>query len=400
MNFTEIVNLSSQSDKQSSLENIRVLVLFGGSELFGHERATIEIFRNLSQLGLKVRFVISSRLGHENIVPYLEQLGLEWIQVPFGTHWYYLHCMPTNLWGMLVTNIVLWRETQNWQPTHIYTGNWLNLTYASPYIFLSSLPFVYRAGDDIPSSKKIHRLFNRLIFSCVNSLVCNCQFLANQISQKLPFLDPVVIYNHPSDRSEESNKPIELPKLPDGATLILFTGQISEHKGVPLLIESMINIIRSGQNVVLWLAGNAKWNPEFMKQLHSQVAILGLQDRICFLGFVNNTRLLFDLADIHVCPSIWNEPSPNVVFEAKEAGVASVVFSVGGIPELITHKVDGYICGNKTSEALVEALEWMLSDHNRLLAMGEAARNDYEARFGRERFLQQWADIFLQTLKN
>jgi glycosyltransferase involved in cell wall biosynthesis len=137
-----------------------------------------------------------------------------------------------------------------------------------------------------------------------------------------------------------------------------------------------------------------------MKQLHSQVAILGLQDRICFLGFVNNTRLLFDLADIHVCPSIWDEPSPNVVFEAKEAGVASVVFSVGGIPELITHKVDGYICGNKTSESLVEALEWMLSDHNRLLAMGEAARNDYEARFGRERFLQQWADIFLQTLKN
>jgi glycosyltransferase involved in cell wall biosynthesis len=148
---------------------------------------------------------------------------------------------------------------------------------------------------------------------------------------------------------------------------------------------------------VLWLAGNAKWNPDLINQLQSEVQTLGLEKRICFLGYVSNTHLLFNLADIHVCPSTWDEPSPNVVFESKEAGVPSVVFPVGGIPELIRHQTDGYICRDQTSETLAEAINWMLSDPQKLSLMGKEARKDYEYRFGRERFLQQWAKIYQET---
>ena len=45
------------------LDGTRALVLFGGSELFGQERANIEVFRNLAELGLKARFVTSAKMG-------------------------------------------------------------------------------------------------------------------------------------------------------------------------------------------------------------------------------------------------------------------------------------------------------------------------------------------------
>jgi len=65
------------------LDGFRVLVLFGGSELFGQERANIEVFRNLAELGLKARFVTSSKWGHKAIQPALDRLGFEWIFCKF-----------------------------------------------------------------------------------------------------------------------------------------------------------------------------------------------------------------------------------------------------------------------------------------------------------------------------
>lgn len=399
MNLPKIFPVTNTDNNLPQLEKIRVLVLLGGSELFGHERATIEIFRSLSELGVKVHFAISSRLGDENISPYLDQLGLEWIRVPFGTQWYYLQYVLNNLWGVLATSTLIWREVLHWQPTHLYTGNWLSLSYTAPFVLLSRLPFVYRAGDDIPSSKKPHRWFNRLIFSRVRCLVCNCQFLADNLSQKLPFLDPVVIYNYPPFRLENNKNTIKLPTLPQDAIVVLYVGQISEHKGVTILVKSMIKLIVSGQNVVLWLAGNARWNPEFMRQLRTEVKDANLEEQICFLGYVDNTQKLFERADIHVCPSIWDEPSPNVVFEAKQASVPSVVFPVGGIPELIEHKVDGYICQEATVEALIEGLRYFLDQPKQRDQAAEAARGSFQLRFSQERFQQQWARIFIQSFK-
>ena len=391
--MTQEVEMILANQTPQTLKGIRVLVLLGGSELFGHERATIEIFRSLSQLGLQVRFVISSRAGHERIAPYLDQLGLDWIDVPFGYHWYYFQCAPINIWSVIKTSVLLWVELNQWHPTHLYTGNWLCMTYTAPLILWSSIPFVYRAGDDLHSSTFLHRWFNYLIFRRARHVVCNCQFLVGQLTKKLPFLKPVVIYNYPPVRPNEANF-TQLPQVPQNAKVVLYVGQMSEHKGVPLLISSMSNLLHRGYNAILWIVGNAKYNPELMIRLRAEVADSGLEQRIYFFGYVNNIKQLFERADIHVCPSIWNEPSPNVVFEAKQAGVPSVVFPVGGIPELIEHKIDGYICQDTTSQALLEGLSYFLDKSKEREQAADAARRSFHSRFNYENFQRQWTEVF------
>ena len=101
-------------------------------------------------------------------------------------------------------------------------------------------------------------------------------------------------------------------------------------------------------------------------------------------------------AAIHVAPSMWEEPSANVVVEAKREGVPSVVFRSGGLPELVRSGVDGVICEEKTAEALAAGIASLLENEERRRAAGRAAREDFEARFGPERFARQWAEVFLR----
>ena len=115
------------------------------------------------------------------------------------------------------------------------------------------------------------------------------------------------------------------------------------------------------------------------------------------MGQVDDPTAFYAKSLIHIAPSITEEPLGMVVLEAKKVGTPSIVFPSGGLPEMVRHRIDGYVCRDKTPEALVEAIEWMMSDRDRLSKMGMAAIDDYETRFGRSRFLQECSKIYLST---
>ena len=96
-------------------------------------------------------------------------------------------------------------------------------------------------------------------------------------------------------------------------------------------------------------------------------------------------------------PSICEEAFGNVVLEAKREGVPSVIFRSGGLPEMVRHGVDGVICEERTPEALAAGIASLLEDEERRRAAGRAAREDFEARFGPERFARQWTEVFLRS---
>ncbi|MCL4789863.1 MAG: glycosyltransferase family 4 protein [Verrucomicrobia bacterium] len=384
------------------LDGVRVLVLFGGSDLFGQERANIEVFRSLAPLGLKAKFIISSKWGRHYILPELQQHGFEWTMAPFGYQWtrymlgkhfgYFL----LNLYGVISTGWRVWREARCWRATHIYAGNWLYWVYAAPLIPWLRLPLVFRAGDQLSWRSWFHRWTGRRLLHNVDCLVCNCEFLRQRfLALESKAERTRVIYNYPATRREDEGP--EMPEPPSGGTLVLYVGQVAEHKGVPVLIETAEELLRAGKVLTVWIAGESVWGNETVARLRKRVEGNGWLQHIRFLGYRSNVTNLMRRADIHVCPSVWEEPSPNVVFEAKREGVPSVVFPVGGIPELVEHGVDGYVCRECTPEALVEGIQYFLQDPTRRRRAGEAARRSLDERFGQERFRRQWAEVFLET---
>jgi glycosyltransferase involved in cell wall biosynthesis len=393
----------TETGKQSpQLDGVRVLVLFGGSEWFGQERANLEVFRSLSELGLKVRFVTSSRWGAKVIQPELSRLGFEWTTAPFGFHWgryllgRHFYYVFFNLWGVLATSWRVWREARRWGATHIYAPNWMYWVYAALGIRWLGLSLVYRAGDQLPWHSCFHRWTGGKLLNAADHLVCNCEFLRQRfLSIGLKADKARVIYNYPPFRSMTTTG--DVPLVTTESVTVIYLGQITEHKGVPVLVEAAERLLNEGRNLAVWIVGESTWGNQTNARLQTRVEANGWAKRIHFLGYRADVAELLRKADVHVCPSVWEEPSPNVVFEAKREGVPSVVFPVGGVPELIEHGVDGYVCTECTVAALAEGIDHFLRDSTARKRAGEAARRSLDEKFGPERFRRQWKEVFRAT---
>jgi glycosyltransferase involved in cell wall biosynthesis len=94
-----------------------------------------------------------------------------------------------------------------------------------------------------------------------------------------------------------------------------------------------------------------------------------------------------------VIPTMSEEPLANVVFESKRAGVPAIVFPSGGLPETIEHGVDGYICREKSVDALSEALAYYLDRPGEAERQGLAAERSL-ARFGVHEFADGWIQVY------
>jgi glycosyltransferase involved in cell wall biosynthesis len=384
------------------LDDVRVLALFGGNRLFGQERGNIEALRNMAAMGAKVRVVTTSRGIASELQAELDRQGLEWTTAPFGYTWHnylfgrHFYYLFLNLYSILAVSWQVLKEVRQWKPTHLYTMNWHYFIYAWPALWILKVPLIWRAGDEPPKHSRLHRWLARQICQRVNQMVCVSRFIKGQWNAV--GMSPAkmqVIHNFPPSRVQ-IGKP-KLPELPAGALVVTFLGQVAEHKGILILLEAMARLVAGGRNLVLWVAGDQTWDNGFFEKVNRCVTSLTLQDRVTFFGYVTNVVPVLERTDLHICPSLFPDPLPNVVVEAKQCGKPSVVFPNGGLPELVEHKVDGYICRDSSVDALVEGISYYLDRPDERRRAGEAARNSLEEKYGLERFRKQWAEVFLQT---
>ena len=116
-----------------------------------------------------------------------------------------------------------------------------------------------------------------------------------------------------------------------------------------------------------------------------------LEGAVSFLGWSEEVPQLMSRASLHCCPSRpeQREAFGNVVLEAKVSGLPSVVTPSGNLPELVTHRVDGWVCAEATAEAIAEGLQYFLRCPHELARAGSAALQSTE-RYSAERFTAAW----------
>jgi len=142
--------------------------------------------------------------------------------------------------------------------------------------------------------------------------------------------------------------------------VIGYVGNIRPVKGSDVLIEAMDHLVKQLGNTTaeLWIAGAG----EIEEQVRARATALGLDDRIRFLGRQTHDGVarLMSAFDVFCLPS-RNEGCPNVILEALAAGKPVVATRVGGIPELLTEGVNGYLVPTEDPAALARALDQALS---------------------------------------
>nr|WP_249226438.1 glycosyltransferase family 4 protein [Alicyclobacillus mengziensis] len=119
----------------------------------------------------------------------------------------------------------------------------------------------------------------------------------------------------------------------DKPVRLLYVGRLVHPKGVQYLINAVYELTHSSSHTSFTceIVGDG-WYHESLKAL---VHNLGITEYITFSGRVAGyqTEDKYIAADIVVVPSIWPDPAPLVVPEARRFGKPVVVFDAGGLPE-------------------------------------------------------------------
>lgn len=113
------------------------------------------------------------------------------------------------------------------------------------------------------------------------------------------------------------------------------------------------------------------------------------------LGYVTDPRqmaTIYNAVDLFCIPSL-QENLPNTIMEAKASGVPTVGFDVGGIPQMIDHKRDGYLAKAEDAADLAEGIRWALfeADADELLQLNRAAA--VEA-YSEDRVAEQYLKLY------
>lgn len=159
---------------------------------------------------------------------------------------------------------------------------------------------------------------------------------------------------HPVDRAEARR---ELGLAPS-ERVIVAPARLSPEKGVHFLVEALAALERRApgrHRAVLVGSGSEE------AALRALAAKLGVEDRVLFAGWQDETRMkvYYAAADVTTLPSL-SEGWPDALMEALACGCPVVASTVGGMPDIVALGGAGELFEPGDVPALTEALAKVL----------------------------------------
>ncbi len=189
------------------------------------------------------------------------------------------------------------------------------------------------------------------------------------------------------------NLACEKIKVPCGKQIILFGADGKDSnpiKGFQLLIDSFKFISGNNFQFVVFGCGSDRKNE----------TINGFE--VIDFGKITDEdylSLLYSAADVFVIPSMIDN-YPNTVLEAMSCGTPCVGFKVGGIPEMIDHKVNGYLVDPFNIKQLAEGILWVLSDKEKRGELGKNARFKIEKECNETKIAEEYSMLYDSILRD
>lgn len=168
--------------------------------------------------------------------------------------------------------------------------------------------------------------------------------------------------------------------------VLVSVGNCSDVKNHAALIAALGRLAHVDGVVYLHAGAEQPGQPE-----RSLAHSLGIDERVRFLGSVDDMPALFAASDVFVMPSLY-EGFPIAVLEALGSGVPAVISDVPGLSDFRQEYPD-LVFAEPTADALVRALESMLGASDvdtraRSAEYAEVTRKSYGLEAGVERYVR------------
>jgi colanic acid/amylovoran biosynthesis glycosyltransferase len=146
---------------------------------------------------------------------------------------------------------------------------------------------------------------------------------------------------------------------------LVCVGRLCEQKGQLLLLRALHRLREQGLRVELVLAGDGEMRPE----VEALIAELGLADQVRITGWIGGDTVRQEILQARalVLPS-FAEGLPVVLMEAMALGRPVISTYIGGIPELVSDGVHGWLIPAGDVQALADAMRQVLQHDDAALA--------------------------------
>jgi glycogen synthase len=179
------------------------------------------------------------------------------------------------------------------------------------------------------------------------------------------------------------------------AHTILFVGRLVDQKGVDLLLQAFRVLLFKLPSARLIIAGDGYQ----MLYLEKLCRYLGISDEVRFLGWQTGSSLihLYQGARAVAMPSRY-EPFGLVALEALACATPVVASETGGLAEIISDGVQGYLVPIDDHLRLAQRLAILLFDQSHSNELGKAGR-DRATEFSWTRVAAQTQHLYEETVR-
>jgi glycosyltransferase involved in cell wall biosynthesis len=220
------------------------------------------------------------------------------------------------------------------------------------------VPFAQKSTQDIAQ----RRTQLQAALNSADLVICNSQFLIRKF-QEFGFDTQKFHYIRQGLTTSVTHKPVSSDQT--GTLRLGYIGQIKQHKGVDLLVDAVIGLLKDGENVSLDIWGNEAEAPDYTEALRARSAAY---PSIHWNGRYVGSKVwdVIGSFDALVVPSRWYENSPNVILEAFEMRRPAIVTNLGGMAELVEHNKNGLVFEFNSVPDLRRQIERLLTEPNLL----------------------------------
>ncbi len=319
-----------------------------------------------------------------------------------------LHLIPVkNFQSLKFTPITLTAASKIYNVVKKNNIDIINVHYAIPY---SSAAYMAKQmctaegikapvittvhGTDIHTIgiKKQFRDVVKFTLKSSDGITAVCSYLANQVERKFDFDGDIrVIYNF-VDTKRFTRKPgrrlhRQITKSKD-KKVILHVSNFRKIKRIDDIIEAFKEIKKAVPSKLV-LVGDG---PEKMS-IRTKVRDCGISKDVIFLKPCKDIEEFYSIADLFVLAS-EREGCPLSILEAMSSRVPVIATNVGGIPEIVENREEGFLVNLGDIEGVADKSIEILTNDRLWLDMGKAGRKRVMKDFTANKIIPQYESFY------
>ena len=182
--------------------------------------------------------------------------------------------------------------------------------------------------------------------------------------------------------------------IPDNAFVIGKVAVFRSQKRLLLWVEQALEILKVAPETQFLLVGDGDWRRKIIEQIEAS----GKKELFHWVGVQKEVVPYLSAMDLYMSSSEF-EGLPIAMLEAMACEVPVVATRAGGIGEVVSHGVEGFLCEVADYQQLAPLALQLIQDRELHQQFAEAARKRVEEHFSMPRMVREIEGVYERVLK-